>query len=365
MNRWIISFIIGSIVSAAALAISFKNIPIQDILHSMFDFDYRWGLVSIALAYSSIVIRALRWQLIIQAVYNVSFRDVYNPVILSYFINCILPGRVGELVRPILLTKEKKIPFSFGIATLAADRFFDVTILLGLYIIVMHYLIIDPTISITFANITLTTDTLHSIGHKMFILMIILICMIIGFSIKLTRQMIIFLITFCFNCLLMIIPSRYESFMRAIILDPFLKIMYSFAEGLELIKHPRMTIMCFALTALTWFTSWLSFYTIAKGFNGIDLSCFQTLTLLIIVCFIVALPSVPGYWGIWEAGGMFAMALFGFTGESAAGFTLINHTIQLIPPFIAGFIAMTITGTTLFKLNVYDTSGMCHDKNNK
>ena len=28
---------------------------------------------------------------------------------------------------------------------------------------------------------------------------------------------------------------------------------------------------------------------------------------MIIICFFIALPSVPGYWGIWEAGGVFAL----------------------------------------------------------
>ena len=58
---------------------------------------------------------------------------------------------------------------------------------------------------------------------------------------------------------------------------------------------------------------------------------------MVIVCFFISLPSVPGWWGLWEAGGVFALSLFGVTAKEAAGFTLANHAVQVIPVIIAGF----------------------------
>ena len=62
-------------------------------------------------------------------------------------------------------------------------------------------------------------------------------------------------------------------------------------------------------------------------------------TVMVIVCFFISLPSVPGFWGLWEAGGIFALSLFGVTVEEAAGFTLANHAIQVIPVIITGFLS--------------------------
>jgi len=35
---------------------------------------------------------------------------------IGFMINCILPGRVGEVARPIILKKKENVPFSTGLA---------------------------------------------------------------------------------------------------------------------------------------------------------------------------------------------------------------------------------------------------------
>jgi hypothetical protein len=68
---------------------------------------------------------------------------------------------------------------------------------------------------------------------------------------------------------------------------------------------------------------------------------------MIIICIFIALPSVPGYWGTWEAGGVFPLGLFGVALEPAAGFTLVNHGIQLLPVIGIGLISALMTGARL------------------
>jgi hypothetical protein len=58
--------------------------------------------------------------------------------------------------------------------------------------------------------------------------------------------------------------------------------------------------------------------------------------MMIIILFFIALPSVPGWWGIWEAGGVFAMGLFGVPRLEAAGFTLVSHAMQVFPVILIG-----------------------------
>ena len=74
---------------------------------------------------------------------------------------------------------------------------------------------------------------------------------------------------------------------------------------------------------------------------------------MLIVCFFIALPSAPGFWGLWEAGGVFAMLLFGVSEREAAGFTLANHAIQMFPVIIMGLISAFITGVDIRRVS-YD-----------
>ncbi|PQP33773.1 hypothetical protein C6A37_11205, partial [Desulfobacteraceae bacterium SEEP-SAG9] len=84
---------------------------------------------------------------------------------------------------------------------------------------------------------------------------------------------------------------------------------------------------------------------------GIGLSYLELFTVMIIICFFIALPSVPGFWGLWEAGGVFALTLFGVSSKDAAGFTLANHAVQMFPVIIVGLISAVITGVNIWQVS--------------
>jgi uncharacterized membrane protein YbhN (UPF0104 family) len=122
------------------------------------------------------------------------------------------------------------------------------------------------------------------------------------------------------------------------------------AAGLTLVKHPRRFIACSALTVAIWGITLLSYHVFTLGCPGIILGITQLATLMVVVCFFIALPSVPGFWGLWEAGGVFALSLFAIPAKDAAGFTLVNHAIQMFPIIIVGWISALITGSNILQL---------------
>jgi uncharacterized membrane protein YbhN (UPF0104 family) len=71
---------------------------------------------------------------------------------------------------------------------------------------------------------------------------------------------------------------------------------------------------------------------------------------MVVVCFFIALPSAPGFWGLWEAGGVFALSLFGVPPKDALGFTLANHAVQLFPVIVAGLISAMLTSVNILRL---------------
>jgi uncharacterized membrane protein YbhN (UPF0104 family) len=79
----------------------------------------------------------------------------------------------------------------------------------------------------------------------------------------------------------------------------------------------------------------------------VELAFSQTMAVFIIVCFFIVLPSVPGFWGIWEAGSVFGLALFGVQKDAAAGFSLVSHAMLLFPVLIAGLISAVAAGVKL------------------
>ncbi len=132
---------------------------------------------------------------------------------------------------------------------------------------------------------------------------------------------------------------------------PFQGVIENFSAGLLLVRHPVRILICFILTAVIWILTALSYYLLALGCPGIDLSFMELSAVMIIVCFFIALPSAPGFWGLWEAGGIFAMSLFGISSIDAAGYTITNHVIQMLPVIIAGLVSAAITGISIRNLS--------------
>ena len=130
----------------------------------------------------------------------------------------------------------------------------------------------------------------------------------------------------------------------------------NFASGFTLVKYPSKICICLGLSIIIWSLLAFSYYLMAQGCPGIEMSFTAIFAVMIIICFFIALPSVPGYWGIWEAGGVFALSLFGVGSEQAAGYTLSSHAIQIIPVIIAGLISAWITSVDIFKVAYHNGS---------
>jgi uncharacterized protein (TIRG00374 family) len=91
-----------------------KNVSEFHILHG------------IALIYIAYVLRAVRWKIFLQPVRpDASTIKLIAPTMIG-FTGLALLGRPGELIRPYLIAKQEKLPFSSQLAVWAVERIFDV-----------------------------------------------------------------------------------------------------------------------------------------------------------------------------------------------------------------------------------------------
>ena len=343
-----ISLALGIAISITAFYFAFKNVPLNDLLNYLSSINYFWLFPSVFIVFISFALRTFRWMLILEPAGKVSFWKAFHPMMIGFMLNCILPGRVGEVARPAILQKKENIPFSTGLATVAAERVFDLGILIILFGAIFATINIDPQFSISFGEYKLNRETLVAIGRNIFKLMIILIGGIIFFSFNSTRQIlkrIINKIPSLFSLKSVSLKNKIQKFCTSLIC-----FVDNISTGFSFIKYPLKICICIGLSFIIWSLSAFSFYIIALGCPGIRLSYLELFAVMIIICFFIALPSVPGFWGIWEAGGVFALSLFGVSAKEAAGFTLANHAIQIFPVIIAGIISAMLTGVNTLQI---------------
>lgn len=338
-KKLLLSLVVGVLLSSLALYLAFRNVPFSDLLSYLGAIHYIWILPTILIIVVAFVLRALRWQIILNSSTSIGFRMSYHPLIIGFMLNCILPGRLGEAARPLILKRKKGISFATGLATVAAERIFDAGFLILLLALALSSIPAGNSASISYGQYHLNKETLEMLGTNLIRLSLILLAIIFCIAFNRTRNIITRFNYRLPDILLFFASASARTWVRRYLSDPLNHLIEHAAEGLLLFKHPAKLAACIGVTLAIWFLTALSYYTMALGCPGLTLSLFQVSLMMVIICFFIALPSVPGYWGIWEAGGVFALTLFGIPSQTAAGYTLVSHAVQLFPVIIMGFLS--------------------------
>ena len=366
MNKKIgISLILGLAVSILALYLAFRNVPFNDLIIYFESINYEWIPPAVVVILLSFALRAYRWKIILESAGNIRFWQSFHPLMIGFMINCILPGRVGEVARPVILQKKENIPFSTGLATVAAERVFDVGMLIILFVVLLATIQIDPNLDIVFGNYHLNKTTLVAVGKGTSKLLLLLIAGIVLVAFNKTRKAIKSFITWIPEMFFFTGPGLKKTIQKKIC-EPLVGFVENLATGFTLVKYPMKICVCLLLSVLIWGLAAFSYYLVSLGCPGIELSFIEITATMVILCFFIALPSVPGYWGIWEAGGVFALLLFGVSSKDAAGYTLANHAIQIFPVIFVGLISAMVTSVNILQISYKErTSAILNPDNSK
>lgn len=353
-NHFIISFVVGILISIAALYFAFRHVPIDDLWHYLKSINYIWMVPTVFLIMAGFFLRTLRWQFILGSSHKIGIWQAFHPLMIGFMINCILPGRLGEFARPMILQKKEKVPFATGIATVAAERVFDIAALIIFAMIAFASIKINPQTEIVFGDFRLNRSMLEVLFNKMIWIGVLMMMAIIMINIAAVRRAIqrVFLAV---PSLLFFAGGPAKAKITAKVCEPLIRFVDNVALGFTLIKYPKKIFVCALYSALVWMIAAFSWYVFSLGNPGIHLSYTEMFAVLVIIMLFIALPSVPGFWGLWEAGGVFAMSLFGVATHAAAGFTLANHAIQLLPVIVAGLVSAIITSVNIWQV--------AHEKN--
>jgi glycosyltransferase 2 family protein len=342
----LLSLLAGIVISVIALYFAFKNVPFSELIEYFQSIDYFWMLISLLFVVLSFSMRALRWQVILRTASTVSFWRAYHPMMIGFMLNCVLPARIGELARPAILQQKEKIPFITGLATVATERLFDLLFLVLLFAVVLSFIDIDPDIKMTFGSYTLNRSMLMTIASGMVKLSLVLIAGIALISIDRIRKLA--------RWMIMKIPGIFsfagtkgQEAVGKYFCLPLANIIENIAAGFGLVKNLKNLSLCLFFSLTIWLMQAFSYYIMTLGCPGVNVSFFEATAIMIIICFFIALPSVPGFWGLWEAGGVFALSLFAIGSKEASGFALVSHAIQMFPVIIAGFISAIVYGVNI------------------
>lgn len=349
-RKYSISLTIGAVLSIIGFYWSFRNVPVDELLAYLRDIDYVWLIPAAVIGFSTYFFRALRWRIILSANAQLSFSSCYHPMMIGFMINSVLPARVGELARPAILKQKENVPFSFGITTVGTERILDAITLLALLAWMLSTVQIDPNLEVDIQGYHLSKDVLDRIAGGMIGVSAGLGVLVVAMNIPAFQRL---LKAGVLKIPVIFAPAG-ETFTEKLYHKfclPLTGIIDNIASGLSLIRHPQKLVICIIYSLLIWLLQAVAFQIVALGSPLIDISFTQMTMVFIIICFFIMLPSVPGYWGIWEAGGVFGLSLFGVGASEALGFSLTVHVVLLLPVVVAGIISAIFTSINIMKIS--------------
>jgi len=95
--------------------------------------DWRWLGLSVVWSYTTYVVRALRWAVLIEPLRpHPRFWRLVSATVIGYSAVTAL-GRPAEMVRPYLIANNEHLPFSSQLAAWVVERIYDVLIALAVF----------------------------------------------------------------------------------------------------------------------------------------------------------------------------------------------------------------------------------------
>lgn len=122
----ILKYVILLGVAVALLLYALRGMDVKKIIQEILHADIFWVSVSGIISIIAFVVRAHRWNLLIEPMgYSPSLKNTTYSVMVGYFANLALP-RLGEVSRCGALSKAESIPFNKLLGTVIVERIIDV-----------------------------------------------------------------------------------------------------------------------------------------------------------------------------------------------------------------------------------------------
>lgn len=120
--RRAITLLSGPVLAVVFLWLAFRNVDGAALVARIRAADVGLLLVSCATVPIHLLLRAARWRTFLEPIRRaVPFVELASAVSIGYMAS-LLPGRVGEVLRPALLTRRTGVPFAPTLATVGVER---------------------------------------------------------------------------------------------------------------------------------------------------------------------------------------------------------------------------------------------------
>ncbi len=368
-----IMLLAGILISIICSWLFVRKIEWSSLYVAFSDAKYIYIFPTIVIIFANHYLRAIRWSLLISPVKKVSVLSLYSAIMIGFMANNVLPARLGEVIRPVMIARKEKIKVSASFATVVMERIFDVLGIIVIASLLFCFLPSDPSqsrdvdatthieastvdakvvehgmqtnLSSHPINQKKETDSqavIHQLEKWSAIMAFFGICAITT----------LFLLSLypkkagaVFEKLLFIFPHHLR--------DKLVILLHSFVSGLQVFDHKTKLLWVGALSIVIWLLNAASVYVLCYSFD-IDLSFAGSCFVIVCLSLAIALPQAPGFIGVFHIATQKSLDVFGIGLSSAQSFAILLWAVSVIPVTVAGLLFLWREGISFGEISHFD-----------
>lgn len=309
--------VLGAVITLLLLWWVLRDVSPSEVFAELRGASPWWLASAVILATFSFVLRALRWRVLLEPGHEgSSFEARFGATCTGFAANNLFPARLGELIRAYVLSRVAVVPFGASVGSLVVERVLDGLVLatfLVVPILLPGFPLGDVDSAAAIQRAALVASVVFAFGFVV---------------LWATARNPSGALRLWGNTGGRLVPHRFEARLDALV--------ETFVHGLGSLGRLGVLLRAVGWSFVVWFclagSIWaglLAFGVTAPGFLGAAF-------LQAVIAFSVAVPSTPGFFGVFEAGARIGLQPWDVADPTIVGFATSYHILTFIPVTLIG-----------------------------
>ena len=278
-------------------------------------------VLCVVLSTLSFPLRTLRWRSLLRGADGgpLPLGPAWHGVAIAFMANNLLPLRAGEPIRGVVVSRLAGVSLPAAWASIAVERVFDSLTLAALLVAALLAGALPPEATFSGMSAGRLAGVIAVLGAA----------------------------AFGAGAALLVWPAGMVRLVERLIPWPALalklnSIVEGIREGVSALASPRRLATIIAWSLVIWGTGAVSFLVLFPAF-GIGLGLAPALIMQSAIVFSIALPSSPGFVGVFEAAIVVSLGFYGIDRETALAYAVTYHATTFVPITLLGLISIVRT----------------------
>jgi uncharacterized protein (TIRG00374 family) len=309
----ILLLVAGMALGVALIVFLLRSVSLDKLAASFANVTYVYLVLTIPFYAVNLLLKVPRWAVLIGEDAP-GFDTLFGAITVGYSVNTLLPLRLGDLVRAYWIRDRSDVGMVRALSTIALERVIDGVTVLGLF------LVLAPTVDLP-ANVRRSAQ----VAGVLFVLALLAMIVLAYLSERENP----------FTRLL----SRLDMGRGAIISRAVRQVV----QGLRGLHDRRTIALVVFYTLVIWGSNCVILWLIIRAFH-IDAPFAAGALGTAVVNLGMAVPSTPGYLGVFDYLTVVTLGLYGVNKTTALAAALIFHAIAFIPVTVIGIYYLARAG---------------------